>query len=148
MLATLALKQGWHARSLTLWSPGGPIMTASQCEFDRHIDMPSTSCDSSCELDRHIGMLSSSCVSEIELNMHITFKASLACTLFNTVESGWTHHDSITVWVRQTHRHAIFILWLKLWVGQTHRHAIFILCLWNWVQHAHHIWRRAAMHAL
>jgi hypothetical protein len=43
------------------WSPGVPIMSASQCELDRHIDM-----------------LSTSCVSEVEFNMHITIEAVLA----------------------------------------------------------------------
>jgi len=43
--------------------------------------------------------------------MHITFEAGLACTLFNTARmhaplTRWAHHDSITVWVRLTHRHA------------------------------------------
>ncbi len=48
----------------------------------------------------------------------------------------WTHHDSITVWVRLTLRDAIHLLW----VGQTP--AIFTLWLWWWVRHAHHHWSR------
>ena len=84
-------------------------MTASQCELDWHIDMPSTSgeldrhirmlssfCESSCdsdvdidmlstsaELDRHIRMLSSSCDS-VDFDMQITIEAGPECTLFNT----------------------------------------------------------------
>jgi len=52
----------------------------------------------------------------------------LSCTLFNKdwharSLARWTNHDSITVWDRLTHRHAINILRF----GQTYRHAIFIL---------------------
>jgi hypothetical protein len=68
-------------------------MTASQCEFDWHIDMLSSSCDS-----------------EVEFDMHITIEEGPECTLNNTVGmhaqqhclharslTRRTHHDSITV---------------------------------------------------
>jgi hypothetical protein len=52
--------------------------------------------------------------SEVELDMHITIEAGSAFTIFNTAGmhallTRWTHHDSITVRVRLTHRHAIHI---------------------------------------
>ena len=76
--------------------------------------------------------------------MHITIKAGmeyarsltrLPCTLLLT---RWTHHDSITVWHRLTHRHAINIFW----VGHTHQHATVVLWLWSWVLPAHSHWSR------
>ncbi len=45
-----------------------------------------------------------------QFDLHVSIEAGLACKLFDTTDPYWQHHW-FTVWVGQTHRHALIILW-------------------------------------
>ncbi len=92
-------------------------MLSSSCEFDRHIEIPSScyhhlvsSIDTSTCWHDAVIMLSSSC----EFDRHIDMLSSCYHHLVSSTDtSTCSHHAIIILWFRQTYRHALTMISLR-----------------------------------